>query len=328
MSELAFVAIGRNEGARLRRCLESLQALGPGTPVVYVDSGSTDGSPALARSMGAVVVELDPSSPFTAARGRNAGLEEVLARFPEVELVQFVDGDCELVRGWLEEGRSTLRENPRIAAVCGRVSELAPGASVYNRLCELEWAAPPGDARACGGNALMRVAALREVGGFNPALIGGEEPELCLRLRRRGWRIWRSPADMVRHDAGMTRFGQFWRRSLRSGWTYAELSELHRGSSEPSWRHENRSILFWGAALPLAISLVAAITDGLGLVLLAGYPVLAVRIYLAERRAGRAAPDARLRALFLVIAKFSQVLGLLEFRLKRRRPVIDWRGSA
>ena len=63
---IGVVAIGRNEGDRLRVCLTS--ALRDSNHVVYVDSGSTDGSVAMVRELGATVVELDLSIPFTAAR--------------------------------------------------------------------------------------------------------------------------------------------------------------------------------------------------------------------------------------------------------------------
>ena len=42
--------------------------------------------------------------------------------------------------------------------------------------------------------------------GFNATLIAGEEPELCLRLRQKGWEIWRLDAEMTLHDAAMTKF--------------------------------------------------------------------------------------------------------------------------
>ena len=40
--DLGAVVIGRNEGARLERCLDSLQ--GTVACIVYADSGSEDGS--------------------------------------------------------------------------------------------------------------------------------------------------------------------------------------------------------------------------------------------------------------------------------------------
>ena len=111
MSAIGVVAIGRNEGERLRRCLESLD--GHGLTVVYVDSGSTDDSVALARSLSIEVVDLDMSTPFTAARARNAGFERLLQIDPGVRFVQFLDGDCEVADGWLERA--------------GRVGEAAEG---------------------------------------------------------------------------------------------------------------------------------------------------------------------------------------------------------
>jgi GT2 family glycosyltransferase len=206
---IGAVAIGRNEGERLRVCLISLK--GQVDTLVYVDSGSTDDSVAMAKEMGALVVELDRGVPFTAARARNVGFSTLREAAPDIELVQFVDGDCEVVAGWLERAEREILAEPELAVVCGRRRERYPNATVYNRLCDLEWASYPfGYAGACGGDALMRVAPVRQVGGYNPDIIAGEEPELCLRLRQRGWKILRVDAEMTLHDAAMTRFGQWW----------------------------------------------------------------------------------------------------------------------
>ena len=116
---MGVVAIGRNEGERLRRCLQSLD---PSTrPTVYVDSGSSDSSPKLARSLGAEVVSLDLTLPFTAARARNAGLERLLSIAPTIEFVQFVDGDCEVdLTGWLAVATAALDADAKTVVVCGR----------------------------------------------------------------------------------------------------------------------------------------------------------------------------------------------------------------
>src|SRR5215472_6326791 len=129
VASIGVVAIGRNEGERLRRCLESV--VRQADAVVYVDSGSTDGSVALARSLGVETVELDLSIPFTAARARNAGLRRLLEVDPAVEFVQFVDGDCEIVPGWLERAAEELATRPDVAIVCGRRRERFPQASAY-----------------------------------------------------------------------------------------------------------------------------------------------------------------------------------------------------
>jgi glycosyltransferase involved in cell wall biosynthesis len=262
MSELGIVVIGRNEGERLHRCLESV-AVG-GRPVVYVDSGSTDGSVELARSRDVEVVELDMTSPFTAARARNEGVDRLVAIAPGVRFVQFVDGDCEVVPGWLDRGQAELEARPEVAVVCGRLRERFPERSIYNRLADLEWDKPIGEVAACGGIAMMRLDALRASGGFDPTLIAGEEPELCLRLRRWGWKVLRIDAEMALHDIAMTRFSQWWRRAVRFG--YGSLDVVLRGEGRDGpYIHQVRSVWIWTIGWVLAMlatCLVGGIFNG------------------------------------------------------------------
>jgi GT2 family glycosyltransferase len=330
VSDVGVVAIGRNEGERLRQCLESV--VGRGLAVVYVDSGSTDGSRERARDLGAEVVELDLSIPFTAARARNAGLERLRDVAPETRFVQFVDGDCEVVDGWLQSAQSALEARPELAVVCGRRRERYPEQSIYNRLADLEWDTPIGDARACGGDAMMRVEALRQVGGFNPTIIAGEEPELCVRLRQAGWKVARIDAEMTRHDLAMTRFGQWWRRAVRAGHAYAEGFALHGRSPDRHGARETLSIAFWGVALPLAAVGLAWPTRGLSLLLLAGYLILAVRIARRMRRQGVPATVARWYAWACVVGKFAQAVGQgtywLGRLLGRRSILIEYKGAS
>jgi GT2 family glycosyltransferase len=314
---VGLVVIGRNEGERLRRCLESLHLAG--CPLVYVDSASTDGSVELAGSLGAHIVALDASEPFTAARARNAGFARLLALAPQFEFVQFVDGDCEMFPGWLDTAAALLRQRPEIGIVAGRVRERHPEASVYNRLCAMEWERPAGESRYCGGIALFRRAAFDAAGGFNPGIIAGEEPEFCIRVRRRGWRIWRLAEDMVWHDTAMLRFGQWWQRSVRAGHAYAEGAARHGRPPERHFVRETRSILFWCGVLPLAALGAVWSTGGLGLLLLLCYPVLACRIVRRQRAAGRTAADAWLYAGFVVLGKLPQFVGVLQYTLNRLR---------
>ncbi|WP_411958343.1 glycosyltransferase family 2 protein [Paracoccus homiensis] len=299
------VAIGRNEGARLIRCLDSLVAAGF-RRIVYVDSGSTDGSIAAAEARGVQVVRLDLSQPFTAARARNAGVAALPAG---ADLVQFVDGDCEMVPGWLTMAAGFLTDNPDVAVACGRRREIAPEASVYNRLIDREWDTPAGRTRSCGGDALMRRRAFDAVGGFDPGLIAGEEPELCVRLRQAGWQIWRLPAEMTRHDAAITRFGQWWRRTRRAGHAYAEGATMHGAAPESHNVAQLRRALLWGLVLPLMAAGGAVLIHPVLLALLLIYPVQVVRLWW---RGGDAA-----QALFLTLGKIPEALGALEYGIKR-----------
>ena len=303
---LAAVLIGRNEGARLIRCLASIRPLAG--RIVYVDSGSSDGSVAAARAAGAEVVELDRRLPFTAARARNAGLDRL--RQGEVpDWVQFVDGDCEVQPGWIATARAFLEANPRAAVACGRRRERFPEASVYNRLCDAEWDTPVGEAFACGGDALMRREALDQIGGYNPALIAGEEPEMCVRLRAKGWQIWRLDAEMTLHDAAMTRFSQWWKRTRRGGHAAAEGMAMHGGGPERLGRSMTLRALAWGLALPVVILALAALVSPWALLLLLVYPLQVLR--LARRHGGRRA--AWEQALFLTLGKFAEAAGVMEY---------------
>lgn len=309
------VVIGRNEGARLLACLQSLT--GRVRRLVYVDSGSTDGSVKAARTLGAEVVALDMSQPFTAARARNAGLASLAADPPE--FVQLLDGDCQLQPDWLAQALAAFAAHPAAVVVCGRRRERFPEASVWNRLADREWNTPVGPARACGGDALMRFADLRAVGGYRDDLIAGEEPELCLRLIRRGGQVWRIDAEMTLHDAALTRMAQWWRRSRRAGHAFAEGSALHGAGPERHWRAETRRALLWGAALPLII-LAAGLLHPAGFLLSLIYPVQVLRL---SRHEGLT------WAFWMTLAKFAEAQGALGYWLDRlrgrRRGLIEYK---
>ena len=307
-AHIGAVIIGRNEGPRLIRCLASLSGVGR---VVYVDSGSTDGSQDAALAAGAELVALDTSKPFTAARARNAGLAHLRTQGPLPERVQFIDGDCALRDGWLDAAQAFLDAHPDVAVVCGRRRERHPEASLYNAMIDREWDTPIGQARACGGDALMRFDALDQVGGYNPDLIAGEEPELCVRLRQAGWRIWRLDAEMTWHDAAMTRFGQWWTRARRAGFAYAQGAALHGAPPERHNVSQTRRALLWGAVLPVIACLGMLLISPWMAQLLLAWPAQMLRLMLR----GEGWP----RAGFLVLGKLPEALGALTFYLRRLR---------
>ena len=309
---IGVVVIGRNEGARLERCLASL--VGTADKIVYVDSGSTDGSVPMAQGLGVEVVALDMAQPFTAARARNAGFQCLQRLLPEMVYVQFVDGDCEVVAGWLLQAQAFLDAHPAVAVVSGRCRERFPQRSIYNLLCDLEWDTPVGEAKACGGNALMRADAFAAMGGFRLELIAGEEPELCVRLRAAGWKVWRLDAEMALHDAAMTRFGQWWRRTLRGGYAFAEGAFLHGAAPERHWLRESRRAWVWGLGIPVAIAVASLLLGWFGLLLLLIYPLQVLRL---ARRGARSARENWLQAGFLVLGKFPEMLGQVKFLLGR-----------
>lgn len=309
---IGVVVIGRNEGERLRTCLRSVSSLRLGSPIIYVDSGSTDGSVLLAKESGADVVELDMTVPFTAARARNAGFQQLLTLYPQVEYVQFVDGDCELVSGWLDTAVNFMDAHADVAAVCGNRLERFPHETIYNLLCDIEWKGPKGNVVSCGGDSLMRVVPFQSVGGFRSDLIAGEEPELCIRLRLSGWQIWRIDTPMTWHDAAMVRFGQWWQRMVRAGHAFAQGAYIHGSQPERYGLRQVASSGFWGIAVPAVVCTLAIFLGVEMLWLFLVYPVQMARIALRGELSTR---DNWIWAFFLVLGKFPEALGNLKFLL-------------
>jgi GT2 family glycosyltransferase len=310
--KVGVVIIGRNEGDRLVRCLKSLFT--ESNQLVYVDSASTDDSVNMARSMGVEVVSLDMSIPFTAARARNEGFFRMRNLYPQAIYVQFVDGDCEIANSWIGRAANFLEIHQDVSVVCGRRRERFPERTIYNLLCDIEWDTPVGEAKACGGDALMRVSAFEDVKGFRPNLIAGEEPELCVRFREAGWKIWRLDEEMTLHDAAMTRFGQWWKRTLRTGYGFAEGAHLHGSPPERHWIRESRRAMIWGLGIPAVTVCMAIMFGAWGFAVLLAYPAQFIRLVL---RGTGPTKENFWRALFLVLGKFPESIGQLHFIYNR-----------
>jgi glycosyltransferase involved in cell wall biosynthesis len=318
LAPCGVVIIGRNEGERLKQCLMSVPE---SELTVYVDSGSTDGSIKWAQDHGADVIQLDTDAGFTAARARNVGFVRLRRLAPQLKYVQFVDGDCELRQAWLRQAVEFLNTHEQACAVFGRRRERYPDRSVYNWLCDREWEVPVGEAKACGGDVMMRVSALIAAGGYRDDLIAGEEPELCVRLRAAGWQIWCIDQEMTLHDAAITRLRQWWLRMVRSGHAFAQVSRLHGAPPERLWVWESRRAWIWGILFPFLSA---------GAVICFGWPgTLALLVYPLQilRRMARLTGSIHSRlqlAVFEMLARFPESLGQMKFLRNR---LIAVRGS-
>ncbi|WP_083234153.1 glycosyltransferase [Candidatus Marithrix sp. Canyon 246] len=235
--QLSVVIIGRNEGERLEHCIRSVQAIDypqSNIETIYVDSNSTDGSTERAKALGVQqVLSVKPERP-TAAIGRNAGW-----RAASAPLILFLDGDTILDPDFVKVAVESFNDS-KIAIVSGHVRERYPQASIYQQVLNLDWIAQAGISETCGGIALMRRDILEQVNGFNSELIAGEEPEMCQRIRAKGSKILHIDQDMVLHDLAMTHWSQYWRRSVRTGHAYAEVSNLLKSNSINFWQRESR----------------------------------------------------------------------------------------
>lgn len=305
---IAIVIIGRNEGQRLIDCLNALSKYKPN--VFYVDSASTDDSISEAIKRGATVVPLDMSKPFTAARARNAGVTAAAEHLPKLQYVQFLDGDCIVNENWLETSVLYIESHSNVAVVCGRRRERYPESSIYNKLCDIEWDTPVGQAKSCGGDALMRFSVFNAVGGYKDTLIAGEEPELCIRIRQAGYLVWRLDVEMTLHDAAITRFSQWWKRSMRAGYAFAEGAYWHGKPPERHWVAESRRARFWAGILPTIILLCAFVQPSLSILLLLVYPFQMLRLTLKSHEIFKIAAA---QAFYALVGKFAEMHGQLKF---------------
>jgi glycosyltransferase involved in cell wall biosynthesis len=314
-ADMAAVVIGRNEGARLDASLRSVQAAG--LCAVYADSGSSDRSPEVARKLGVPVVELDPKTPFSAGRGRNEGLDEAVRLWPEIAYVLFLDGDCTLDADFPAAAVSAFEQHADCAIVTGHLTERFPDKSIYNRLCSIEWRSPVGriDDSRIGGIVVARIGAFRAIGGFNPDVIAGEEPDLAARLGRAGHTLFRIDVPMAVHDANIMSFKEWWERAVRGGRGVAQLYHRHRGTDSPLGFREVRSALFWGFVLPAAAVGLLWPTRGLSLLLLCGYALLAWRIFKHYSETGLSRSDAWLVTRFMLYSKFAEFIGIVRYCL-------------
>ena len=317
--EFGAVAIGRNEGDRLVSCIQSLSHA---STIIYVDSGSNDGSLEKARGLGADAIALDLSVPFTAGRARNAGFKRLQRVAPQLQFVQFVDGDCELTPGWTDAAILFLSERPDIAAVCGKLRERYPDRSIYNWLCQQEWNGPIGDISSCAGNVMLRASSLSSIGGYREDVIAAEEDELCVRLRAAHWKIWRLDRWMATHDAAMMHFGQWWKRTMRTGYAFAQGADLHGAPPERHFVSEFRRALAWGIGIPVFCTAAMVVFGPIATLALLAYPLQLLRLTASGSGATR---DRARIAFFHVLARFPESLGVLRYlrdRVLKRDPTI------
>jgi len=248
---IGVVVIGRNEGQRLRKAIESVIVADIDVSVVYVDSGSSDGSVELAKSFDVVVHALDPEKPFSPSRARVEGVEQLLSRFPDISFIQFLDGDCELDPDWMKNAVNYLKSNDDTAVVCGMLDEAFPESSIYNKLSPQRWKQSTGNINACGGIFVVKRACYNKVGGFKAELLTREESDLCARIRSLNYSVVRLDYPMAKHDSGLITFRQWWSRAVWGG--YGDALSVKADPKNPESKKRLKWYIFWPFLTPVLI---------------------------------------------------------------------------
>ncbi len=326
---IGLVVIGRNEGQRLLLSLQSMQL--SHCPIVYVDSGSKDNSVAIAKPLVSCVHQLDPATPFSAARARNEGFEQLTKLYPNLQYIQFVDGDCVIYEGWLEAAQAAMQQDNARAAVIGHLQELNPDASIYNRMCAMEWRSPAGDLTnfgALGGISMIRSDVFRQLGGFKANVIAGEDSEFGVRLSLAGFKVTKIDHFMAIHDANMTTFQQWWKRAVRGGHAIGQRADLNGNTLAQDCVKERKSTLVWGVFLPILALFLLIFASRWSLLVLLAYLFLATKVYFYRRNQGENSRDAFTYAQFMPLVKIANGLGLLKFyvnKFKHSYEIIEYK---
>lgn len=295
-------------------------------PAVYCDCRSSDGSEEIARQASVVTTSVPTGLTLSAAQARNLGMARLIELSPGVQFIQFVDGDCLLDADWLQAGLDELAMNPRIGAVWGFRSEIAPEASLFNRLADIEWRIPlAGETLHFGGDVLIRRDAIERAGGYDPEVVASEDHELSVRIANAGYSIYRLDRTATRHDSRMHSPRQWWRKCQRRGVGLMQVYRKHRRSRELG---EIVKAVFWGLLIPIFMSVMAWWHPQwlAGLVVLTLARVL--RVAMARRSPAVGAGARILWGMHCVLSRTPSAIGILSTALRacfgRRAKVRDY----
>ena len=316
---ISVIVIGRNEGSRLKSCFSSIFSMSfpkENYEVIYVDSGSTDQSVAIARTFPIQVIETKPLKP-TAARARNEGAKVARGQF-----FLFLDGDTMLDPEFVKSALPYFSDL-QIAVICGNREESDLQGSTFHRIFNLDWNPPSGDILSCGGDALFRSEAFRGVSGFDDDLQAGEEPDLCRRLRGEGWKIRGLDIPMTTHDLNMHHFGQYWRRSIRTGYAYAEVSARYTQTKDPLWKKESyhNVLKIFSYLIFLLITAIAVYKWGPLYILILPL-IIALFVAKTTLDAYKKCHDLRLSLIYGIHSHFQHIpifIGQMKFWLKQSK---------
>lgn len=187
-----------NEEARIRACIESALAAVSrlGGEVILADSRSTDQTVVLASVYPIRIVQLARGADRSCGAGPQLGYQHARG-----EYIYILDGDMQLVPGFLEQAFLFMARHPEVAGVAGTVVELNRSSLEYRERAQrapAHQSAGPVDRLDGGG--LYRRCAIEEAAYLSDRnLHSYEELDLALRLRSLGWKLWRLPIDAATH---------------------------------------------------------------------------------------------------------------------------------
>jgi glycosyltransferase involved in cell wall biosynthesis len=246
-----------NEEAQICAAIESaLRAVASvGGEVVLADCGSTDGTVERARTYPIRIVQLSHPEEGRCGVGPQLGFQHSCGEF-----IYLLDGDMEMINGFLALALDFMKAHPEVAGVGGQRIEKNPDS--LESIARQAWTQEhfqPGSVERLDGGGLYRRSAIEAVGYLSDRnLHSYEEFDLAVRLRSQGWELCCLPMNMVRHFGHKAQPYELLLQHWRSG-HLCGLGELLRSSAgqthlrlvrqELRELHVYLGILVWWVAL-------------------------------------------------------------------------------
>lgn len=205
--EISVIIVTYHSADVIGPCLDSVAEAGVLSREVFVvDNASADGTAEIVRARQPAVRLIANAENRGFAAANNQAIPLCRGRY-----LFFLNPDAELSGGCLETAVRYMDENPRIGLAGTKV--VNPDGSMQETISlrypgekhaadELK-GLPGGIACVLGASMIARAELVREIGGFDEDyFLYGEDQELCLQVRRRGYEIGYIAEATVRHIGG------------------------------------------------------------------------------------------------------------------------------
>lgn len=187
-----------NEEKRIAKAIETaLAAVATiGGEVILADSCSSDKTVEIASRYPITITQLANPQERCCGIGPQLGFQESSGEF-----VYILDGDMEMLDGFLEQAVAYMDTHPDVGGVGGLVVEKNTDSMEYKaRMERASGHMQPGPVDRLDMGGLYRRTAIEQVGYFsNRNLHAYEEYDLGVRMRSKGWRLVRLAANSVNH---------------------------------------------------------------------------------------------------------------------------------
>lgn len=253
---LSVIIVARNEERNIVRCISSVlkaTASLKDVEVLLVDSNSSDNTIEIAKQFPINIIRLKNGWQLSPSAGRFSGVNNTLG-----EYILIIDGDMELLDGWVDFALNYFMDHNKVAAVMGRHYDRYIQANMSYSSPQLrndyKYSDKVEKIKYAFGSAIFRRSALLEVGNFHPYLRGEEEAEISYRLLKNGYELCILPHDAIFHYCNPRNSINETFRRKKSG-LYAGLGDLMALSLQKRFY-----ILIWNRFRPFIIYIVFAIT--------------------------------------------------------------------